>query len=689
MTNQTLIPCVPPGIELPEPTAERRVVRLPPGRLLEVSAETARLLRLVDGQRDLDAIAARLTAETGTPVPVATIRAVFERTLVPAGIAWFGAAPAPRPAPGSRLWIRVPVLPARTVASLARPGRWLFAPGPATAAVAVLVIAHVAFLRTHPITAMTRAPFGSTAWLAGALLILAASWLHELGHAAALLAEGEMPGVIGIGMYGPIPVLFNDVTNAWRLPARRRLSVDLGGVYFQLLFAGALIVTGLAARNPRVVAAIGLISAVNLLPIFRFDGHWVLADLREHFGRRGAATQRRPRGGAPWLAARAAWASLQSRIELARGTSRIARRADLLPALLATSVGADEPLAKLRARVRRCVTALRVSELDHTDLARGARAEAVRGLEIVHAAAARGRGVLVCSLHAGPYHYVAAELARAGLQVNTLMVGRLSAERDAAWSAADPEARGRVRILESGRPSSLRAALRALRAGEVVVIYADAHAGQGGPAGGSRRRIPVTFLSVPLAMRAGPAYLALRAGAPVVVAAAHRDRWSRRIVTFGPALEPPGDEPGALAAFTRRLYAAFEPAVRREPDQWPAWLWPVFHWGTIGGAPTATVAEFSAERARIATLLRSDGGRARLQASPSRAGAAEVEPGEWVIFDAAQRRFLAASPLACALLRAGYRSTRVVSLPRRTGADRDALAPELARLTLAGLVTVE
>lgn len=59
--------------------------------------------------------------------------------------------------------------------------------------------------------------------------------LHELGHSTASLRHGIQPGKIGFGFYLIFPVLFSDVTKSWLLPRRKRLVVNAGGVYFQLI----------------------------------------------------------------------------------------------------------------------------------------------------------------------------------------------------------------------------------------------------------------------------------------------------------------------------------------------------------------------------------------------------------------------------------------------------------------------
>ena len=59
---------------------------------------------------------------------------------------------------------------------------------------------------------------------------------HECGHARVPVG-GARPGRIGIGIYLVWPVFYTDVTDSWRLSKAGRLRTDLGGVYFNVLFA--------------------------------------------------------------------------------------------------------------------------------------------------------------------------------------------------------------------------------------------------------------------------------------------------------------------------------------------------------------------------------------------------------------------------------------------------------------------
>jgi putative peptide zinc metalloprotease protein len=119
-----------------------------------------------------------------------------------------------------------------------------------------------------------------------ALMLIALTYaslaFHECGHAAACRRGGARPGAIGVGIYLVWPVLFTDVTDSYRLGRRGRLRTDLGGVYFNAIFALALAATyGLTGFEPLLLAVVSqhLIVLDQFLPWVRLDGYYVVADL--------------------------------------------------------------------------------------------------------------------------------------------------------------------------------------------------------------------------------------------------------------------------------------------------------------------------------------------------------------------------------------------------------------------------
>jgi putative peptide zinc metalloprotease protein len=105
---------------------------------------------------------------------------------------------------------------------------------------------------------------------------------HEIGHAAASRYGGALPGSMGVGLYLVWPAFYTDVTDSYRLGRGGRLRVDLGGLYFNAIFAVATLglwaATGWDALLLLVPAQL-LHMVFQLVPFVRFDGYHILADL--------------------------------------------------------------------------------------------------------------------------------------------------------------------------------------------------------------------------------------------------------------------------------------------------------------------------------------------------------------------------------------------------------------------------
>jgi putative peptide zinc metalloprotease protein len=127
--------------------------------------------------------------------------------------------------------------------------------------------------------------FGLGGLVVAFLGLLLAGIGHEASHAIATKAEGRRVGKAGIGLLWFTPVVYVDTTDAWLIPAHRRVRVNAAGPLFNLAFAGvcglaALLLTGLAQDLAVWLAVANLVSvAFNLSPLLEFDGYYVLEDL--------------------------------------------------------------------------------------------------------------------------------------------------------------------------------------------------------------------------------------------------------------------------------------------------------------------------------------------------------------------------------------------------------------------------
>jgi len=109
---------------------------------------------------------------------------------------------------------------------------------------------------------------------------------HELGHASSAYHFGVKPKKVGAGFYLAFPVLFADITEAWKLSRNHRVIVNLAGIYFQLLINLVLIYCVYNTSNFESVRLLRYLMIlnistmiVNLNFVFKFDGYWVYSDL--------------------------------------------------------------------------------------------------------------------------------------------------------------------------------------------------------------------------------------------------------------------------------------------------------------------------------------------------------------------------------------------------------------------------
>lgn len=67
---------------------------------------------------------------------------------------------------------------------------------------------------------------------------------HEIGHSSACKYYKVPVNGVGFGVAAYRPVMFADVTGAWYLRLNQRLVVNVGGVYFQLIYTSVFFLLG-------------------------------------------------------------------------------------------------------------------------------------------------------------------------------------------------------------------------------------------------------------------------------------------------------------------------------------------------------------------------------------------------------------------------------------------------------------
>lgn len=114
------------------------------------------------------------------------------------------------------------------------------------------------------------------------ILVLLSFFAHEFGHSSAICYYGKNAGKIGVGLLLLAPIMFSDVSECWGLSKWKRVIVDLGGLYFQIIFATICLTICLFTStvdflySTIVTLSVGLI---NLNPFIKMDGYWLLSDI--------------------------------------------------------------------------------------------------------------------------------------------------------------------------------------------------------------------------------------------------------------------------------------------------------------------------------------------------------------------------------------------------------------------------
>jgi putative peptide zinc metalloprotease protein len=252
--------------------------------------QLARLPYLVaaeaDGESDFEQIALRVSRDFGRTVSADNVRFFVEERLQPLGVLAVtdgSSVELPRAKPVLALTFRTPIVPEGVVQAFTAVFRpFFFAP------VVIVMLAGFAaldfwlfFIHGISQSAVELLYRPENFLVVFGLAILSAAF-HEFGHATALRYSGARPGRIGVGIYLVWPVFYSDVTDAYRLSKAGRLRVDLGGVYFNAIFAVATAGAYFLTKSEPLLFAI-FVQQVGMLyqflPFVRFDGYYVVSDL--------------------------------------------------------------------------------------------------------------------------------------------------------------------------------------------------------------------------------------------------------------------------------------------------------------------------------------------------------------------------------------------------------------------------
>jgi putative peptide zinc metalloprotease protein len=262
------------------------------GQFLQVTELLYRVLEQLDGARGLDEIAAGLTASTDWMVTADNVRQILRSKLIPMGLIAAGddairssAAVAARHRARSPLAVnmRVKTIGPRVIDPVTRVLQHLYAPPVLIPLLVLIAVAHVWLYIFHGVGAGLQEALYTPGLLLLALVILLLSGVvHEFGHASALRYGGGKVRGMGVGFYLIYPAFYTDTTDSYRLGRWAKVRTDLGGFYFHLLFAvGMMLLAVVTGWEFLLLIAlfINVEFVRQMLPFFRLDGYWVLADL--------------------------------------------------------------------------------------------------------------------------------------------------------------------------------------------------------------------------------------------------------------------------------------------------------------------------------------------------------------------------------------------------------------------------
>ncbi|KUN87912.1 hypothetical protein AQJ66_09890 [Streptomyces bungoensis] len=269
-------------------TEAKYIARRGDGQVVQLSRLLYLVASSVDGVRDVDTIAHRVSARFGREVSGENVRYLVENKLEPLGVTVpEGQEDDEVDAPRSDLLLALKghrvIFDERRTAKIARAFGWLHRPAVVVAvllsAVAMDVWLFGFFGAIEPVLEVLDQPL---LILIVFVLTVASLVFHEFGHASACRYGGARPGCIGCGLFLIWPSMYTDVTDVYRISRAGRLRTDLGGVYFNVVFMLAMAGAYFATKAQFFLAAVYLGHfeiLEQLMPAVRLDGYYILGDL--------------------------------------------------------------------------------------------------------------------------------------------------------------------------------------------------------------------------------------------------------------------------------------------------------------------------------------------------------------------------------------------------------------------------
>lgn len=252
-----------------------------------IAEELYKVLSLMDGTRTLDDIKRDLSKNDQLDITIEALERICDHYLLKKGLLQ-GRESQDNIGNKTRkqskyFWFQVPIIPE----GLLRKMTFLAIPFHKSVIVSVTlfctpVVAYIMYLLVQPEFLQSIALVRGKDWFTLILIMLASGYLHELGHVGACLKYKMAPGHIGFAFYMTMPVLYADVSRVWNLKSKQRALVDVGGLYFEMVFLSILTLVSMALENKVILigTAIRFIGMTyNFNPFLKMDGYWLFNDL--------------------------------------------------------------------------------------------------------------------------------------------------------------------------------------------------------------------------------------------------------------------------------------------------------------------------------------------------------------------------------------------------------------------------
>lgn len=266
------------GLQLSSYDQNRFVITTKSNRHYVVNQKVSKLYRVLDNSKGWDDANQKFQEEYSVDFNIEDFRAIVYKVLGGKDILQGEMSLPDKEKKFLRL--RQQVIPAHIAEKIVTPFTFLFDRASFSWLFVTLVVINAATIIYGNLALITSSYISQfTVWLFP--LVFASTVIHEFGHITACRAYDAPHGGIGFGFYLIFPVNYSDVDGVWTLGKDKRIIVNLAGVYFELLYIMALLVTFIIVQNSLFLLAASVVilnAARQLYPFFRLDGYWVLSD---------------------------------------------------------------------------------------------------------------------------------------------------------------------------------------------------------------------------------------------------------------------------------------------------------------------------------------------------------------------------------------------------------------------------